>query len=441
MSITEAPTPQRNPRVVYSADWYSDLNATIAAALANDDGAGVVWLSKDTSYSAADPMLVSSGLSVVGEDRLTSIITATGDAAIQSASPLDLCEWVTLRNFSINQSGGVPVGLDARGMTRLLVENFYATNFTDTQVWWGGDDTDYAAGWTNVWNKGQLSLGTGQTGIRYSGLTGGGSAVANHIAVRDVSILVANDTGSIGIDLQQGDGNLIEGCDVGYGADGLPFKFGTKATHNRLIANRSESSKTVLSMLSGASRNVVIGNYFGGFDAVLHPVTLALGAQLNMFFGNTYDLSALTPHVNDANGSGLNAVLDAEETWLPMNTQYRTVWESYIGSGGYSIKTRRTGEDNPRFAISEAGNLNWINPTTNVVVNRLNCTSVTTGRMSWMDDGLVAPPKAATSLPGASSSRRGCMMRVEGGTGVADGLYICVKDAADAYSWKLVTLA
>lgn len=36
---------------------------------------------------------------------------------------------------------------------------------------------------------------------------------------------------------------------------------------------------------------------------------------------------------------------------------------------------------------------------------------------------------------------RGQMLRAEGGSGVADGLYVCVKDAANAYSWKTVTLA
>jgi len=38
-------------------------------------------------------------------------------------------------------------------------------------------------------------------------------------------------------------------------------------------------------------------------------------------------------------------------------------------------------------------------------------------------------------LPEASSSYRGMMIRVEGGAGVADKLYICMKSAADTYSW------
>ena len=40
-----------------------------------------------------------------------------------------------------------------------------------------------------------------------------------------------------------------------------------------------------------------------------------------------------------------------------------------------------------------------------------------------------------TSLPTASVDYRGCMVRVEGGTGVADKLYMCMKAAAGTYSW------
>jgi len=38
-------------------------------------------------------------------------------------------------------------------------------------------------------------------------------------------------------------------------------------------------------------------------------------------------------------------------------------------------------------------------------------------------------------LPAASAAYRGKMLRVEGGAGVADLLYMCMKSAADTYSW------
>jgi len=42
------------------------------------------------------------------------------------------------------------------------------------------------------------------------------------------------------------------------------------------------------------------------------------------------------------------------------------------------------------------------------------------------------------TLPTADASYRGKMIRVEGGAGVADKLYICMKSASDTYSWVQV---
>jgi len=39
------------------------------------------------------------------------------------------------------------------------------------------------------------------------------------------------------------------------------------------------------------------------------------------------------------------------------------------------------------------------------------------------------------SLPTPTSAYRGAMIRVEGGTGVADKLYVCMKSATGTYSW------
>lgn len=40
------------------------------------------------------------------------------------------------------------------------------------------------------------------------------------------------------------------------------------------------------------------------------------------------------------------------------------------------------------------------------------------------------------SLPTADSSYRGKIIRVEGGTDVADAVYICIKNASNTYEWK-----
>lgn len=45
-----------------------------------------------------------------------------------------------------------------------------------------------------------------------------------------------------------------------------------------------------------------------------------------------------------------------------------------------------------------------------------------------------------SAVPTASSAIRGKFVLVKGGAGVADILKICVKNAADAYVWKTVTI-
>ena len=48
---------------------------------------------------------------------------------------------------------------------------------------------------------------------------------------------------------------------------------------------------------------------------------------------------------------------------------------------------------------------------------------------------LTHPKIGARTLPTASANFRGFMYRVEGGAGVTDYLYCCMKSAADAYNW------
>ncbi|HSX05662.1 MAG TPA: glycosyl hydrolase family 28-related protein [Candidatus Saccharimonadales bacterium] len=46
-----------------------------------------------------------------------------------------------------------------------------------------------------------------------------------------------------------------------------------------------------------------------------------------------------------------------------------------------------------------------------------------------------------TSLPSASSSYRNAIYRITGGTGVTDGVFICIKDSTDTYVWRELTAA
>ncbi|HEV3050773.1 MAG TPA: hypothetical protein VGX50_10705, partial [Longimicrobium sp.] len=47
-------------------------------------------------------------------------------------------------------------------------------------------------------------------------------------------------------------------------------------------------------------------------------------------------------------------------------------------------------------------------------------------------------PGAVAALPTASAQYRGRIIRVEGASGVADALYICEKNVANAYAWRAI---
>jgi len=61
------------------------------------------------------------------------------------------------------------------------------------------------------------------------------------------------------------------------------------------------------------------------------------------------------------------------------------------------------------------------------------------GDIALLDDKFLKIGKDSDGvLPTPDASYRGKMIRVEGGAGVADKLYICMKSAADTYSWVQV---
>ena len=58
------------------------------------------------------------------------------------------------------------------------------------------------------------------------------------------------------------------------------------------------------------------------------------------------------------------------------------------------------------------------------------------GDITMLDDKFIQIGKDSDgTLPTPSADYRGKMIRVEGGAGVADKLYMCMKSAADTYSW------
>lgn len=76
----------------------------------------------------------------------------------------------------------------------------------------------------------------------------------------------------------------------------------------------------------------------------------------------------------------------------------------------------------------------------NVVPNASATYDFGSSLLAWRDLWLTQYLRVGkvSSLPTASSTHRGKLIRVEGGSGVADTLYICMKSAADTYSWVQV---
>jgi len=76
----------------------------------------------------------------------------------------------------------------------------------------------------------------------------------------------------------------------------------------------------------------------------------------------------------------------------------------------------------------------------NVVPNAAGIYDFGSSLLTWRDLWLSQYLRTGkiTSLPTASSTHRGKMIRVEGAAGEADKLYVCMKSAADTYSWVQV---
>jgi hypothetical protein len=96
----------------------------------------------------------------------------------------------------------------------------------------------------------------------------------------------------------------------------------------------------------------------------------------------------------------------------------RNAWSSSVFSGNIATSTRPQGSgqlQSPAGA-TRAGNL------------------VTTA--NGVESAEFILPAAAAALPAPGAEHRGKMMRIDGGAGEQDRLFICQKDAAGKYIWR-----
>ena len=408
-----------------SADWFSDLNDAIDIARQGVRGVRPIVLSKDTDYdrTGMDPVRLYSGVVISGDSPVASRVrTADSDAVLFQVASGDLCDRVVLRDFRLHGSNVAAVGLDWRGITRGLAQNIEVQGFTDTQLWVGGDLPAYTACWNNSFRDLRLMAPSNGSALRLSGRTESGSGVstANRNMFAGCRVKVLDSPTSIGVDLQHGDTNQFIGGDYGYGGAGTIFKLDVGAYINTFAFGASEDAEHSVDV--AGSRNLFIGWSFpSASDQVIRA-----GATYNQFIG--------CPHLNivdeepDANRTVVIGLGPSEFHAIRTRTQ----------SGSYAIQVQRVGESNPRFRVVDSGRFQWLNPATDTPYAGIS--PVSNATLLWDDGTFVRLPKHA-SLPTANAARRGATIRIEGGIGVADGVYICVKDAADAYSWKAVTLA
>lgn len=427
--ITYTPSGIVWHRDAISADWYSDINDAITAARGGIRGARPVLLSKDTDYdrTGMDAIRIYSGVSLIAESPFVSRITSTtADATmIEVGDPAAGCDSAFLHGFRMYGGNTSAVGLDARGCTRASVTNLQIDGFTDAQLWVGGNYPEYLYGWNNTFRELRITAPSNGAGIRLSGrtLSGAGVPTANRNMFDACRVKAINSAGSIAVDLQEGDTNHFIGGDYGYsGAGGLIFKLGTGAYANTFALGASEDVSNLIDC--SGSWNVFLGWKFPSAGAVV----IRDGAPFNMFVGCS---DGVFTDENYATNRTINlgfGVLQAPGLRLG------------VGSGGYAVTSTRLGESYPRFRLHVDGRLQWLDPTTEVISAEIKMESYSGKRLAWSDDSLVKMPKH-TYLPTADDSKRGAMLRLHGNAGVADKVYVCIKNAADAYEWKEVQFA
>lgn len=398
-------------RDAVEADWYSNPNDAIAAARRVSNKGGVVKFSAE-SYLYDTDILLTPGLTLIAENPHSTTIGMTDGASIKVADLDSPCLGVVMQGFYLySAEGESPVGMDMRGLSHASVRNVWVAGFTDAEVWFGGET--FEGGWTNRWDGGRVIAPTSGAGMRFSGLATGGIAAANNNIISGVDILVQNAVDSIGIDMVEGDTNVFMGMDVGYshGNDGTAFKFGAGAYWNKILTSRTEG--------------IVMGWLIDGGDG-----NTAYGANFNTVQANAGSTE------NGAVGCDITTLIDNSGSFWRDGREQRALRTDYIApSGSDYITGKETADAYKRFGVGSKGQYRWYDPTTGDWRFELGLQN--DFWKTWgpsQDMRLMIPPQ--TTLPMGQEVLRGALVRIEGGAGVKDGVYVCVKDATDAYIWQ-----
>lgn len=211
--------------------------------------------------------------------------------------------------------------------------------------------------------------------------------------------------------------------------------------HNRFLQCRWEftggSPKVYWNQLDATYRsrfNVIDGGY--GSEGIAFTVSansagnpLLTPQQYRIAAGASGQAAMRISNVNSSSGGSLQVLDSATDPLTAVNTD----WLVQLSASDIKVKAKAAAVE--RWSVASSNGLqSWgdgVNPV-DVAMNRGAADRLTMGAGDYFRTGAVA------SLPSASSAYRGYTIRVEGGAGVADVLYICEKNAADAYEWRAV---
>jgi hypothetical protein len=271
----------------------------------------------------------------------------------------------------------------------------------------------------------------------------GNTLLASHTGI-SLNTAIDSAAGDLGFRLSDVliNGNTINGTDstnVGVILDRARASIVGNTFYTVDAITNSESGDT------GAS--IIQGNMFRGATGIYKPGTGAL-IEGNVFDGLTGAYAAHVVYHSIFRGNvfiGCAAALTLRSTSHAINVA--TIQNNTFTNNTLALDI---GEYARSFAI--LGNIFTGNTTTATVVagSAFNLNSVDGNRVlsggAWpavgSSDSVVLAPAPAiiglASLPSAVADLRGRMVRVNGGAGVADEVYICRRNAAGAYEWAAV---
>lgn len=429
-SLRQGPTGPDWAKDAVSADWYSNPNDAFVAAGVG----GRVHFSGATTYEISEPLRILPSQIVTGDNSRDTLIQASGAGTIiEVHDPSQNHRNVTIRGLALRGDGQTEVGLDARGMSRSQYTDIRILNIADAGVLLGGDMPAYGDGWSNFLDKIEINAPENGAGIRADGYTGGGTGArtSNNHEISNSIINIGSAATSIGIDIVAADAILVRHCDVGYSisggaGDGIPFMLRYGARGNTIAFNRTEMVWRDV-VIEGGLENTIIGNWFTSYHDTYYPVEVRQGGRPlgsfhllpNQFIGNSYSNQARQPYVWEDG--------DLRSFVVEMGV-FRGA------STGGQVPLTVTGSNGPWY-VTGGASMFWPAPSSGSFSQaQLLYESGSTGALRWADGSLVKLPKVA-SLPSATASRRGAVLRVEGGAGVADKTYECRKQANDTYAW------